>query len=435
MNEAGLTRWGAADLSRRHFLKGVSLLGAGAVLSGCATSATSGPVQQAAGAVTVQSNLSSAQARVAIEALAKAFGARGGATATVNTVASETFRTQLPSYLTSANPPDTYTWYPGSILTSYAQKGLLLDVGEVWQTMGDYSDSFRTLSGDGAGHQVFVPTSYYWWGFFYRKSNFAKWGVTAPSNWSEFTALCETLKGKGIAPIGLGAGGNTPWIASGWFDYLNIRINGARFHRDLLAGKGRFDDPKVVKVFEQWKTVLPYFDPQGTAIPFQDATTSLLQGRTGMSLTGTFFADAAPKDMLDDLDFFQFPILDTAVPVAEEGPTDGFFASSRTAHLAETKEWLKYVATAEAQELYIKNSSGTVLPAHPAAKDTGTPLVVKGRKMLQDAKELTQFFNRDSSDALQPTADAALIRFLQKPNELTSILSEWQTAAQKVWSS
>jgi multiple sugar transport system substrate-binding protein len=216
---------------------------------------------------------------------------------------------------------------------------------------------------------------------------------------------------------------------------MNIRINGAQYHRDLLAGKSRFDDPKVAKVFEEWKTVLPYFDPSSTAIPFQDATTSLLQGRTAMSLTGTYFADAAPKDTLDDLDFFQFPLLDPAVPRAEEGPTDGFFASSKTAHLDATKEWLKYVATAEAQELYIKNSSGTVLPTHPDAKDSGTPLVVKGRKMLQDAKELTQFFNRDSSDALQPTADAAIVRFIQKPNELTSILSDWQTAAQKVWSS
>lgn len=161
----------------------------------------------------------------------------------------------------------------------------------------------------------------------------------------------------------------------------------------------------------------------------------LLQGRTGMILTGTFFADAAPKDALDDLDFFQFPILDPAVPVAEEGPTDGFFASARTPHVAEVKEWFSYAATAEAQELYIKNSSGTVLPTNPDAKDNGTPLVRKGRKLLTDAKEITQFFNRDSSDALQPTADAALIRFIQKPNELDSILSDWQTAAQKVWQS
>ncbi|MGO1051976.1 ABC transporter substrate-binding protein [Crossiella sp. CA198] len=423
------------EVSRRNFLLGMGALGGAAVLGGCATSASSGAVQQTEGAVSIQSNLSAPAAKAAIEALAKGFSDSGAAKAAVNTVASETFRTQLPSYLTSATPPDTYTWYPGSILAGYARKGLLLDVGDVWQGMGDYSQSFRTLSGDGAGKLVFVPTTYYWWGFFYRKSNFARWGVTPPTTWSEFLALCETLRGKGIEPIGLGAGGGTQWTSSAWFDYLNIRINGAPFHRDLLAGRGRFDDPKVAKVLETWKTVLPHFDPRGTAIPFQDATTSLLQGRTGMMLIGTFFADAAPKEALEDIDFFQFPILDPAVPVAEEAPTDGFFASSRTPHLAATKEFLKYAATAPAQELYIRNSSGTILPAHPSAKDTGTPLVLKGRKMLQDAKELTQFFNRDSSDALQPTADTALIRFIQRPNEISSILTEWQAAAQKVWNS
>lgn len=431
MNDAGV--------SRRRFLRNVGLAGAGAIgstgfLGACATSASSGPVEQTGGAVTVQSNLSAPQAKAAIEALVKGFNDRGGATASVNTVASETFRTQLPSYLTSANPPDAYTWYPGSLLTGYARKGLLLDVGEVWQTMGDYDKAFRTLSGDGTGKQVFVPNNYYWWGMFYRKSHFANWGVSPPGTWSEFLALCETLRGKGVAPIGLGAGGNTPWTASGWFDYLNIRINGAPFHRELLAGKKRFDDPKVRAVFDAWREALPYFDQSGTALAFQDATTALLQGRTGMILIGTFFADSAPKDVLSDIDFFQFPILDEKVPVAEEGPTDGFFASSRTPHRKQVLEWLTYVATAEAQELYIKNSSGTVLPTNPAAKDSGTPLVQKGRALLRDAKELTQFFNRDSSDALQPTADAALIRFIQRPDELSAILTDWQAAAEKVWS-
>ena len=435
MDSAVLDQLGRSGVSRRGFLAGLGALGGAALLGGCATSASSGPVSQTAGAVTIQSNLSSPQAKVAIEALAKAFAAQGRDTATVNTIASETFRTQLPSYLTANNPPDAYTWYPGSLLSGYARKGLLLDVSEVWQGMTNYGSAFRSLSGDGAGHQIFVPTDYYWWGFFYRKSNFAKWGVTEPKTWSDFLALCETLRGKGIAPIGLGAGGDTPWVASAWFDYLNIRINGAAYHRQLLAGQSRFDDPRVVKVFEQWKTVLPYFDPQGTALAFQDATTSLLQNRTGMMLIGTFFADAAPKDALGDLDFFQFPVLDPSVPLAEEGPTDGYFASSRTPHRAQVMDWLKYVASAPAQELYIRNSSGTVLPTNPDAKDSGTPLVAKGRAMLAQAKELTQFFNRDSSDALQPTADTALVNFIQKPNELSSILSNWETAARQVWSS
>jgi multiple sugar transport system substrate-binding protein len=421
------------DATRRRFLAGVGAMGAAAALGGCATSASTAGGRQDNGTVTIQSNLSSPQAKTAMNALMADYGKRGHGKASLNTVASETFRTQLPTYLTSGNPPDLYTWYAGSVANSYASKGLLLDLSDVWTSMGEYPAALKKLSTDATGKQVFVPTDYYWWGMFYRKSKFAEWGVGEPATWDEFLQLCDTLKGKGVEPIGLGAGGDTPWVASAWFDYLNIRINGAQYHRDLLAGRHRFDDPEVRKVFTRWKTVLPYFDPRGTAIPFQDATTSLLQGRTGMMLVGTFFADAAPKDALEDIDFFRFPSIDPAVPMAEEGPTDGFFASAHTSHRDGVKDFLRYLASARAQDLYIKSSSGTVLPACPQAHDSGTALVAKGRKMLAEAADLTQFFNRDSSDALQPTADTALTHFLDRPGEIASILTDWQTAAKKVW--
>ncbi|WP_346534243.1 extracellular solute-binding protein [Micromonospora sp. DPT] len=424
--------------SRRRFLGHLGLAGVGALsassfLSACASSA-SGPADKASGAITVQSNLSSPQAKAAMEKLIESFNKQGKGRATLNTIASETYRTQLPTYLTSANPPDLYTWYAGSVANDYASKGLLLDVSDVWRQLTDYPAPLRTLSTDATGKQVFVPMTNYWWGFFYRKSNFAKWGVQEPKTWAEFVALCRTLQGKGIPPIGIGLG-DTPWVASAWFDYLNIRINGAPFHRELLAGKQRFDDPKVKAVFARWREVLPYFDPKGKAYPFQEATTALLAGKTGMFLIGTFFADAASTDAFDDLDFFRFPIIDPAVPVAEEAPTDGFFASARTANPTDVKAMLTYLASVEAQEAYIANSSGIVLPAHPKAKAADLPLVAKGKAMLESAQELTQFFNRDSSDALQPTADTALTKFIDKPDQIDAILREWQAGAEKVFKS
>lgn len=113
-------------MDRRHFLRVTAAAGAGLLVSGtasCATSASSGPVTQAAGTATIQSNLSAPAAKAAIDALVKAFNDKKGAQASVNTVASETFRTQLPSYLTSANPPDLFTWYPGALLKGYEEKG------------------------------------------------------------------------------------------------------------------------------------------------------------------------------------------------------------------------------------------------------------------------------------------------------------------------
>ena len=71
-----------------------------------------------------------------------------------------------------------------------------------------------------------MPTNYYWWSVFYRKSAFEEWGVKPPTTWDEFMGLLDTLKGKGIAPLTDGTG-STPWMASGWFDYLDLRINGA----------------------------------------------------------------------------------------------------------------------------------------------------------------------------------------------------------------
>ncbi|MEV6010565.1 ABC transporter substrate-binding protein [Streptomyces sp. NPDC051976] len=423
--------------NRRRFLAGVGAVGAGAVMSGCVTSGTSGGgAQSTSGTVTLQSNISAPQAKTAMQDVVAAYNKRGGAKASLNTVAAETFRTQLPTYLTSANPPDLLTWYPGSVADAYAKKGLLLDVGDIW-TKGDlagYSEALKKLCTDSAGAKVFVPVSYYWWGMFYKKSNFAKWGVQEPKTWDEFTALCETLKSKGVTPIGLGAGSGTPWVASAWFDYLNIRINGAAYHRDLLAGRHRFDDPEVHKVFDKWAEILPYFDPNGTALAFQDATTTLLSGHTGMMLIGTFFVDGAPKGEADDIDFFQFPIIDPKVPVAEEGPTDGYFASARTKHTSEVKDLMTWMAGVESQEIYLKGSTGTTLPTNPRAKDSGTPLVKKGRALIEGAADVTQFFNRDSSDALQPTADTALTKFLARPKEINSILTTWQRDAQKIWS-
>ncbi|MFD5779307.1 ABC transporter substrate-binding protein [Streptomyces sp. NPDC126933] len=424
-----------SEPSRRRFLAGAGAVGAAALMSGCVTSTSTGKTTSG-GAVTLQSNLSSPQAEAATQNVVAAFNKRGGAKAQLNTVASETFRTQLPRYLTSAIPPDLYTWYPGSVADSYARKDLLLDVSDIWTKpeLAGYTDALSKLCTSSAGAKVFVPTSYYWWGVFYRKSNFAKWGVKEPKTWDEFLGLCDTLKSKGVAPIGIGAGGNTAWVASSWFDYLNIRVNGATYHRDLLAGKRRFDDPEVRKVFDRWNEALPYFDPNGTALPFQEATTALLQGRTGMMLIGTFFADSAPKGALDDIDFFRFPVIDPKIPMAEEAPTDGFFASARTSRKDEVKEFMRYLATAEAQEIYIQASSGTALPTHPDAKDSGTPLVKKGRALVESAEEVTQFFNRDSSDALQPAADTALTRYLARPKEIGSILTTWQRDAQKIWS-
>ena len=423
------------NVSRRGLLAGAGAIGAAAALSGCATATTTGGSTQQGGAVTLQSDLSSPLAEKAMQALVAAYSKQSKYSVKLNTVAATTYQPLLPTYLTSANPPDIYTWYAGNDADHYASRGLLLDVSDAWKTMGNYQSALKTLSTDASGKQIFVPTDYYWWGVFYRKSQFAKWGLSEPKTWSDFLNVCATIKAKGATPIGLGAGTGTAWVAAAWFDYLNIRLNGADFHRALLQGQQSFTDSKVVDVFNTWKQVLPYFDPNGTAVSWQEASNQLIQGQCGMLLTGTFFADAVPSGSLDDLDFFKFPVIDPSVPDAEEAPTDGLFASSKTHNAAAVLDFMTWMATPAAQNLWTATSSGTVIPANPQATAPSTALVQKGKAMLADAAQLTQFFNRDSTDALQNTANTALVDYIQNPGKLSSILATWQSQAEQVWKS
>jgi multiple sugar transport system substrate-binding protein len=422
-----------SELSRRGFLAGLGGLGLATALGGCATGSDSNSSSNGASStLTLQSSLSDPDPKAALTKVVQGYTK---SKVTLNTIAIETFRAQLPTYLNSGNPPDVLTWYAGSVARDYASKGFLLDVSDLWTGDGPcagYSPALKELSTGADGKQIFVPTNYYWWGLFYRKSAFQEWGVQPATTWDEFLKLCQTIKSKGVSPLTMGTG-STPWVASGWFDYLDLRINGAEFHRDLLAGKHSFDGPEVQKVMTYYKQLLPFVDPKGRSYSWQDAVTPLAAKKAGMYLIGAFVTSAVPSDMVSDLDFFRVPMIDPKVPVAEEAPTDGYFASAKSHNVQGAKDLLRYLASPGAQEEYIKVAKSSNLPTSTQVNTSSfSPLVQKGIKHLNETKAITQFFNRDSSDELQTTADTALTKFLDKPNDVGTILTAWQSNAKKV---
>jgi len=428
----------AMELSRRNFLLGAASLGSVPLVASCVGSgggeAGGG---QASATVTLQSSVQDTGPKAALEKIVGAYGG-AGSPVTLNAVATEQFRAQLSTYLSSATPPDVLTWYAGSVANSYAAEGLLLDVSDLWTGNGacaGFSDALRSLSTSAGGQAIFVPTTYYWWSVFYKKSAFAAWGIEPPTTWDGFIALCDDLKARGIHPLTNGIG-TTPWMSAGWFDYLNLRINGADYHRALLAGQRSFTDPEVVAVLEEYARLIPYFHPNQTSWDNQQAVTPMVNNEAAMYLVGAFVTQYFPEDQRDDLDFFSVPPINPGVPSAEEAPTDGYFAAARSDNPDGAKALLSYLASPEVQQRYITESGTSNLPTSPDV-DTSrfAPIVQKGIELLNSTSEITQFFNRDSSDALQTTADAALTRFLADPSDIPGQLRDWQAAAQQVFSS
>jgi multiple sugar transport system substrate-binding protein len=412
-----------------------STVAATALLVGCVS--TSGATQQtksgpdAAGPLILQSRFTDAE-KGGLDQLVKTFNAKGGGQVKVNTIPTNTFNQQLPSYLTAKNPPDVYTWYAGQATRDFADQNQLLGVSTVWKDHGsDFPGALKSLSEDSSGNQVFVPTGYYWWGVYYFKSDFQKLGITPPKTWDEFLAASQKIKSQGVTPFTAGLSDNA-WLASAWFDYLDLRINGADFHLKLLAGKEKYDSPEVRKVFAAFKQVLPYFDPAVLGTTQNQAMSDFAQGKDAMYLLGAWAQPSVPADKQGDLAFFQFPIMDSKVPVAEEGPTDGFIASAKTDKPNLTKKFLDFVASPEAQSELAKSQQGTYLPASTKATLQLDALSKQGKDMLESAKRITQFYNRDAGDAQQTPADTALTSFFAHPENIDQILKDWDAAATRI---
>jgi multiple sugar transport system substrate-binding protein/raffinose/stachyose/melibiose transport system substrate-binding protein len=261
----------------------------------------------------------------------------------LSTVAHEDFKKSVRIWLVSDTPPDVITWFAGNRARFFIDKDLILDITDVWQEAGlmeKFPKAFQSLSfvNDKA---YFMPNNWYWWAMFYRKSIFAKYNLQEPKTWEEFLQVCETLKTNGVTPIAIGT--KQPWTAAGWFDYMNMRVNGQEFHMGLMLGKEKYTDPRLLETFKYWRELIDkgYFLENAASYDWQAAATFLAQGQAAMYLMGQFILDAVPKDVQADMDFFRFPVIKADVPLAEDTPTDGFMIPKKSEESGSRQEILE----------------------------------------------------------------------------------------------
>ena len=210
-------------------------------------------------------------------------------------------------------------------------------------------------------NQYAVPWSYNQWGVYYRKDLFEKYGIAVPTTWDEFLKACATLKSNGITPITIGT--KHYWTAAGWFDYLNFRINGMDFHRELLAGNASYTDQRVKDVFVKWRELLDpgYFIENHTSYSFNEAIPALLQGKAAMYLAGNFITANIPAEDLANFDYFQFPTINPSLPKFEDAPTDIVAIPKGAKNKADAKKFMAFVARADVQSK-LNNAIGSLPP-------------------------------------------------------------------------
>ncbi|MFD1695575.1 ABC transporter substrate-binding protein [Roseibium aestuarii] len=387
-----------------------------------------------AGEIILNSDQSDPAPRQAMEELIADFQAKHpDITVKWNNFDHEGYKSAIRNFLT-ADAPDVAAWYAGNRMEPFVKAGLFEDVSDVWEANG-LNDELKSAAASMTidGKKWGVPYTYYQWGIYYRKDIFAEQGITPPKTWDELLAACAKLKEAGISPFTIGT--KALWPTGGWFDYLDLRVNGYEFHMDLTSGKVPYTDPRVKAVFEKWAELVEpgYFVENHAAIDWQDAIPHLVQGKAAMYLMGNF-AVAAMKDgglKEDQIGFLQFPQINPDLPMAEEAPTDTFHIPSGAKNKEDAKVFLAYLASPEAQSKM--NKTLGQLPVNSKSETPEDPFLDAGFKMLSNAYALAQFYDRDAPAAMAKAGMEGFQEFMVKPDKVDDILARLDKVRERAY--
>ena len=415
------------EVDRRLVLKGAAAGGLGiagaTMLAGCASDV--GPLSF--GVRTVDES----PVRQA-EALVAAYVAKTGNEVTPNFTESNAFQNNLSQYL-QGTPDDAFQWMAGYRMQFFAQQGLLVDISDVWDEIGDqYSESYKIASTGLDGNQYFIPQSWYPWGLHFRKSMMAEIGLNPEDiyNWDDMMGALEELKGQGL--IGLASADKGGWEAMGTFDILNARINGYQFHVDLLGGREKWTDDRVKEVFRHWEMLLPYMNTNVLDLEWDGAMQLLLQRQAGFFMNGSWFGanflEQSQEDY-DDLWIVPFPEInpdhgrDTI-----DAPIDGLCVAANGSNADGGKDFLKFAGDIEGVQAII--DVGIPYTSANSLQDTSAYDAFQQQQLavMAEAKYITQFLDRDTRpDFAGPVVGPSFQEWFRDPSSVDSILESMQS--------
>ena len=385
--------------------------------------------------VTVGSNASDTLPKQAYEQVFANFQKASGITPKVNTVDHNTYQEQINNYL-QGRPDDMFMWFAGYRMQFFAQRGLASPVTDVWQKVGgNFTEALKQASTGLDGQQYFIPFYYYPWAVFYRKSVFEEKGYQPATTLDELVALAKQMQGDKLTPIAFAD--KDGWPAMGTFDYLNMRINGYDFHISLMGGNESWTDPKVARVFDTWRELLPYHQQGSLGRTWQEAGQALQQKKAGMYLLGMFVGQQFPEADRDDLDFFAFPEIDPAIGTdSVEAPIDGFMLAKSPREEANAKQLLEYLAGTEAVSTYLKSDPNNIAANTKADTSSYNALQKKAVELIGSAAHISQFLDRDTRpDFASTVMIPSLQEFIRNPNDVAGLTKKIEDQKKTIFTS
>lgn len=169
----------------------------------------------------------------------------------------------------------------------------------------------KTFEGNQGGLHA-LPIGMNLEGFWYNKQIFEEYDLEAPETWDDMLAICETLKGHGVTPIGLG--GKQKWPITRLFNAYIMRSMGPDAMYKASIGEIPFDDPGFVQAGEMVKSMVDsgYFGDGYITMENADAENMLMNGQCAMIYDGSWIVgnllnDPGKNPLGEDVGYFNIP--------------------------------------------------------------------------------------------------------------------------------
>jgi len=348
----------------------------------------------------------------------------------LNITAMEDFKQAIRTWLASDTPPDVFTWFAGERAEYFVNNDLVQSIEHIWQ-----EEELYDMLGEGYinesvfnGEAYFMPHQSYIWGIYYNEEIFADLGLETPETWDELWEVGETLKDNDITPFAIGT--RFEWTAAGWFDHLNIRINGFDFHQEFVTGSVPMTDDRVVAVFEKWKELIEadFFIDFASSYSWHEALEYMEDDEAAMYLMGSFIRDSTTEELGEKLDFFPFPAINES-PTAVEAPIDGYMMPRNVQNQEAAEEFLRFAASVEGQLNWVEDV-GRVAPNPNIPEESYDAETRREMELISQAEGIAQFLDRDMNEDFAITMMGYLIEFWDNPHNYMDILERLEEERQ-----
>ena len=420
-------------VSRRSVLKGAAIGGA-ALATGSALSAESASAATRLKGSTVKwtTRGGGATGDKIAKAVNDAFTKKTGAKVVAQQVNSDDFQNNFAQIM-QGSPDDAFGWMAGYRSNHFGELGLLADLT---REIGHLKSTLPTAAIKGSTSPItkkpyILPTTYYPWALHYRKSMVKDIGMNPEKidTWDDFVKLMTLTQKKGLVGYSLGAKGG--WEAMGTFDILNARVNGYKYHIDLLNGRAKWTDAKTKETFKYFAKLIPFMNTNFMDISWDGMRDLLLQKKTGAMLMGSWFANdfkAKSQADYDDLWVVPFPKINPKFGIDTiDAPLDGISVAANGKNVAGGKALAQFWGSKEGIDAAVAAGDTSIY----VSKDFDTSGYDSFNKqklaVLASAKNIMFFLDRDTrGDFAGPVVGPAIQNFLKNPKDINKILENTQ---------